>query len=133
MATANYEPTLVAIYAKLRAEILEEEKSEAKRVAISEYMLEDLTFGHLWWKTTRRAYREEAEFLYDKGYWPHDKDPYRVFSWPLRLTHQETFDPGIRQARRILEMCRVSPPPSHITLDDQEVRFLRLPTQEEAA
>lgn len=132
MATANYDPTVVAVYAQVRAEILEEEKAEAKRIAIAEYMLRDLTFGHLWWKTTRKPYREEAEFLYDKGYWPHDTDPWRGFNYPLRITHRETYDPSIRQARRIMEMCLVSPPPSHITLDDQEVRFLKLPQQEKS-
>lgn len=131
MASAQYKTAIVVAAARARMVELQEAWDEARHKAIVEYMLEDLTFGSLWWKTTRKAYREEAEFLYQKGYWPHSTDGWPC--WPRELTHREHYSPKVEKARRIMEMGEVTPAPAVITLNEDEVMFLRLALKEDAA
>jgi hypothetical protein len=133
MASAQYKTPIVVEAAIARMVELQKAWDETRETFIQKYMLQDLTFGSLWWKTTRKAYREEAEHKYQKGYWPFDDDPWRGFNYPMQQTHREHYSSKIEKARRIMEMGEVTPAPSTITLSEDEVMFLRLALKEEKA
>lgn len=128
MASAYYPTDLVHEAARIKQERVETDKIKARYETLDMLRQKDLTFGCLWWKTTRKPFQEEAEYFYAHGYWPHDDDPWRVYGYSHASQHRDRFDPDIRKAARIREMCEVSPPPKMICLDDEEVRFLRLST-----
>ena len=132
MASAAYKTAVVVDAARRRELELKKAWDEAKESSIQNYMQTELTFGSLWWSSTRKAYREEAEFFYENGYWKHDTGPCRYWTYPRSESHRAHYGPSIKTAKRIAAMGDVVPAPSTITLSEDEVQFLRMTAKEDS-
>lgn len=104
MATATFNAERILHAAKASLQDLEVDKASQIEKSILELMGTELIFGSLWWKTKRKAYREEAEHYFHKGWWPHCPDGWD-WSYPQSGDIGRKFGAKEATLRDLIALC----------------------------
>lgn len=127
MATALFRAEKVLEAAKAKLQAIELDKAGLTEKQILKLMDVTLTFGHLWWKTKRKPYREEAVHYFEKGYWPGLGDDITCWSYPQAYSVDKLFRADIATLNDLVGLATkavTQSPGGLITLGSSEAKLL---------